>query len=96
MIKQLGEETFYSNEKYSELFDIECPICFLFIFHTFFEIYSHCTISGGFECKKTITWQDIESYCNLRNMKLSQLELSYLLKIIKWVEEEINELTKDD
>lgn len=91
----MGREEFYSNKNYSHLYDVECPICFLFLYQTFFEIYSYCSVSGGIESRKSINWNDIYSYCALRNLRLSQFELNSLLKIIKWADEQINEMNNE-
>lgn len=94
-IKQLGVKEFYSNKSYEYLWDKPVPCCFVFIFNVFLEIYNSCTLVGGLTYARNITWQDIESYCRLRKIDLSQLEIDYLLKIKGWADQQIAELEKD-
>lgn len=51
---------------------------------------------GGFSAFRHITWQDIDSYCRLRKITLSQLEIDYLLKIKNWASDEIYNLEKQE
>lgn len=95
IIKTVGKQEFYSNENYEYLWDIQIPPCFLFIFNVFLELYSHCSASG-FSSQKNVTWQDIESYCHVRKLELTQLEVSYLLFIAETASKAIDELEKDD
>ena len=50
---------------------------------------------GFCSSRREITWQDINAYCNVRNIRLKQIEIDYLLKIKSWASESINELEKD-
>lgn len=96
IIKDIGEKEFYSNENYRELWDYPCPFCFLYIFRIFLEVYNGCTVVGGFSSFKHITWQDIESYCRIRKIELTQLEVDYLLKIKSWASDEIYKLEQEE
>lgn len=96
LIKDLGRKEFYSNPMYKDLWDYPCPPCFLFIFSTFLELYSHCTTIGGFAVQKNITWQDIESFCHVRKIELSLIEVDYLFKIAHIADDEIAELEKGE
>lgn len=96
LIKGIGEEEFYRNANYKQFWDYPCPFCFLFIFKVFLELYNGCTVVGGFSAFKHITWQDIESYCKIRKLELTQLEIDYLLKIKGWASDEIYNLEKEE
>lgn len=96
LIEDIGEEEFFNNESYKEFWDYPCPFCFLYIFKVFLELYNSCTVIGGVSYFEHITWQDIDSYCRVRKIDLSQLEIDYLLKIKNWAKDEINKLEKEE
>lgn len=62
----------------------------------FLELYNGCTVVGGISTFKHITWTDIESYCRIRKIDLTQLEVDYLIKIKAWASEEISKLDKEE
>lgn len=43
-----------------------------------------------------ITFQDIESYCKMRKIELSQYELDLINKMSRWAGEEIGKLRKEE
>lgn len=77
------------NHKYDEYHDIPVPLCFKYIYNVFIELYNNASAESGF------TWQDMESYCAVRKIKLSQLEIDYIIKCKNWANSEINKLRKD-
>lgn len=91
MIKDLGrngEKEFYSNEAYSDLWDIPVPPCFVYIFNVFIELYN--SVDGG------ITFNDIKVYCDVRKVELKQIEIDYILKMKSWAASQIHEMEKDE
>jgi hypothetical protein len=96
LIESIGIHNFYNNTNYEYLYDKELPKCFEYIFSVFCELFNCCTTLMGFcSSRREITWQDINAYCNVRNIRLKQIEIDYLLKIKSWASESINELEKD-
>ena len=58
------------------------------MFDVFLELYS----LGG---QDGITWQEMDSYCNMRRVVLSQVEIGYIIKIRSWVEDETASMRDD-
>lgn len=81
-----GEKVFYEN--HPEYKPIAIPYCFLFVFNAFMEIRNHI-----FE---VMTFKDIEAYCTMRNLKLTQTELDYMLKIDAWANEQIRKMQDEE
>lgn len=73
---------------YPEYLEPDVPFCFIWLFNRFLELRSH---SG-----ESITWTEIESYGNIRNVKFTQFELDYIFKMSNWTNEEIEELRKQE
>lgn len=88
IIEQVGEYEFFHNENYSELWDIDIPTCFIFEFNTYLEIYK---MSGD-----SVTWCDIEAYCNVRRLCLSQREIDVIISINRMAVSEIARLKEDE
>lgn len=84
MIKAMGMEEFYSYPENEVYKDKEIPFPFLFVFQTFMEIYQMS--------KDAVTWTDIDCYCRVRNIKLSQTEIDYIILINRWVIKITNEM----
>ena len=77
-----------SNPSYEYLQDITIPPCFLWCFNVFLEIYGMSI--------DTITWKDIQAYCEMRDITLAQYEIDILIKIKRWANEEIAKLKEDE
>lgn len=63
------------------------PFCFIWLYTSFIELYSH---SG-----ESITWTDIENYAKLRNIKFTQIELDYIIRMSTWTNEQIKEMKSE-
>lgn len=89
LIKAIGEEKFNKNPKYDEFYEPSIPFCFIYIFNIFMELFNNSG-EGGFN------WQDINSYCQVRKINLSQTEIDYIMKCKKWASNEISKLRDDE
>lgn len=88
LIAQIGRNEFECNSSYDYLKDIPIPPCFLWVFNVFLEIYGMSI--------DAITWKDIQSYCEMRKIQLSQYEIDVIIKIKRWANEEIAKLKEDE
>lgn len=43
-----------------------------------------------------ITWKDVQAYCDMRKIELSQYEIDVIIKIKRWANEEIAKLKEDE
>lgn len=64
------------DDRYAEYHEPKVPFCFLWLYNHFIELYN---FSG-----ESVTWTNIQSYCIMRNIKFTQIELDYILKMIGW------------
>lgn len=86
-IRDIGEKDFFSDKRYEHLWDLQVPLCYLYIFNVFIDLYSACV--------EKITYRDIESYCNVRHCTLKQVEIEMLYKMNSWANDEINKLQEE-
>lgn len=91
----MGQEAYKKSEYYKDLCDYPIPICFRCVFNIYLDIFSRSTISGGLEPIQYVTWKDIESYCNVKDIKLTQIELQYIEFIDRIANDEIRKLKKE-
>ena len=88
MVEALGYESFFANGANEEYKDLPVPECFEYLFEMFMELYSFSGEDG-------ITWQEIESYCHVRRLALTQFEIDYIIKIRLWADSQISEMRED-
>ena len=67
--------------------DPDIPLCFLFIFNTFLEIFNHC--------HEVMTWTDIYSYAIMRKIDFKQIEIDYILKCNDWANAQICKMREE-
>ena len=84
IIKDLGKECFEENKDFDYLRDPDIPLCFMFVFNSFLEIYN-C-------CHETMTWTDICSYAIMRKIDFRQREIDYILKCNGWANEQMKKM----
>jgi hypothetical protein len=84
----MGWKEFYENESFSILHDIEPPICFQFAFTVFRELYNGCR-------EGNITYQDMESYCRMKHIELTQYEIELVKRMNYWANDEVDKLKND-
>lgn len=87
LIESQGEEYFYSNPDFEYLYEPDVPLCFIWLYNVFLEIYNHCD--------EVMTWRDIEAYCHIRGITLTQIEVDYLLLMNGWANKKIKEMRGD-
>ena len=68
--------------------DPDIPLCFLFIFNSFIEIYN--------QCNEVMTWTDIANYAIIRKIDFRQIEINYILKCIGWANEQIKKMRDEE
>ena len=84
IIERLGREEFYRCGYYKELYDPEVPPFFAFLYNIFIELY-----------REDMSWQEVESYCRLRDIQLRQYEIDTLIKMQHWAYEQIKAMNKE-
>ena len=84
IIKDLGKECFEESKDFDYLRDPDIPLCFMFVFNSFLEIYN-C-------CHETMTWTDICSYAIMRKIDFRQREIDYILKCNGWANEQMKKM----
>ena len=87
MIAVLGKDEFYKNEANEKYFDIDVPLCFVWLFNVFVELYN---ASG-----EQLTWCDIDAYTRVRDVVFTQSEIDVVLKMKYWAESEAAKLRED-
>lgn len=88
LIEGLGQENFDSNPSFDYMRNIPIPDEFVWIFQVYMEIYGMAT--------EGITWNDVESYCRMRKVDLTQYEINTLLKIKRIANATIKKLKEDE
>ena len=85
----MGEDAFNKSEQYDYLKDILPPVCFVYIFNIFMELWGNKSTDNSF------TWTDLKSYCDMRKIELRQYEISLIMKCKSWANNEISKLKED-
>lgn len=81
----MGEDAFWAVESNRETYsEPDVPLVYMFVFQTFLEIYN---ASG-----ESVTWSDIFCYNEIRETRLTQFEITMILKCIGWANSEVSEL----
>ena len=93
IIKSIGEVEFYKNASFNYLHDVEIPPCFLWHFNLYLDLRSCASVSSMGDT--ILTWSDIKSYFDLKQIYISQFDLSYLLMIKRIAETQMAEMRKD-
>ena len=78
IIERMGREEFYSCGMFKELYEPDVPLFFTFLYQIFIELY-----------REDMSWQEVESYCRLRDIRLRQYEIDTLIKMRGWAYEQI-------
>lgn len=63
---------------FKELYEPDVPLFFTFLYQIFIELY-----------REDMSWQEVESYCRLRDIRLRQYEIDTLIKMRGWAYEQI-------
>ena len=83
-IELIGVDEFYSVKENEQYRSLPIPIFFTRLFSIFIEIEN---LKG-----ESLTWNILESYCKIRNVKLTQYEIELIIKMNSWASEERNAL----
>ena len=65
------------------------PPCFVYIFNVFIELYNQSGEQG-------ITFNDIKVWEEVRDTKLKQIEVDYILKCRAWAASQIHDMEKEE
>lgn len=85
IIERMGVDAFISCGQFTELYEPEVPRFFLFLYKFFLDIY-----------REELSWTEIESYCRLRDIVLTQYELDVVIKMFGWASEQIKAMRDED
>lgn len=66
------------------MYDPEVPLFFAFLYNIFVELY-----------REDMSWQEVESYCRLRDIQLRQYEIDTLIKMRGWAYEQIKAMNAE-
>lgn len=84
-LKVIDEADFFTNEEaYGKYWDIPIPVEYLYVFSVFMEIYR--------TCEERISFPDIKAWEEIRDVKLTQYEVSTILQMNMWAADEIAKL----
>lgn len=84
IIERIGEEEFRSCGQFEDLQDPVVPPFFVFLYQIFTELY-----------REDMSWQEVESYCRIRDIQLRQYEIDVFIKMKRWAYEQIKAM-KDE
>lgn len=88
-INAMGGAVFWANESNREMYsEPEVPPFFLFVFKSFVEIYNASS--------ESVTWTDIYCYDKIRNVGLTQFEVTEILKCVGWASSEISRMRESE
>lgn len=81
----MGKEEFLACGQFKELYEPVVPPFFVFLYQMFVELY-----------REDMTWQEVESYCRLRGIRLTQYEMDVIIRMKGWAYEQIEAMKKED
>ena len=87
MKKECFEELLADMPNLEYLKDPDIPLCFMFVFNCFLEIFNNC--------HESITWTDINSYAILRKIDFRQIEINYILRCNSFANAQIKKMREE-
>lgn len=85
LLKDMGADNFYKDEEmFGSYWDIEPPLEYLYVYTVFMELYR--------TVEERINFSDIESWQNVRGVRLTQYEVSLIIQMNGWASSEIAKL----
>ena len=85
LLKDMDCESFFTNEEaFGRYWDIYPPVEFTYIYSVFMELYR--------TCDERISFIDIDAWQKVRDVRLTQYEVSLIIQMNGWASDEIGKL----